>query len=72
MRKTPLLSEARAALEAANNRLSKTREEVKNEIKSNFTPEGSKRSNKAKTEQTLFFAPTSTLAKNAVKKAISK
>jgi ATP-dependent protease ClpP protease subunit len=67
-----LLSEARAALEAANTRLSKTREEVKNEIKSNFTPEGSKRSNKAKTEQTPFFAPTSTLAKNAVKKAISK
>jgi len=67
-----LLSEARAALEAANSRLNKTREEVKNEIRSNFTPEGSKRSNKAKTEQTPFFAPTSTLAKNAVKKAISK
>ena len=69
-----LLSEARAALEAANTRLSKTREEVKNEIKSTFTPPtgGSKRSNKAKTEQAPFFAPTSTLAKNAVKKAISK
>jgi len=67
-----LLSEAQTALEAANARLSKTREEVKNEIRSNFTPEGSKRSNKAKTEQTPFFAPTSTLAKNAVKKAIGK
>ena len=67
-----LLTEARAALETANARLTKTREEVKNEIKSNFTPEGSKRSNKAKSEQTPFFAPTSTLAKNAVKKAISK
>jgi len=67
-----LLGEAQAALAAANARLSKTREEVKNEIKSNFTPEGSKRSNKAKTEQTPFFAPTSTLAKHAVKKAISK
>jgi ATP-dependent Clp protease protease subunit len=67
-----LLSEAQAALKVANDRLSKTREEVKNEIRSNFTPEGSKRSNKAKTEQTPFFAPTSTLAKNAVKKAISK
>jgi len=67
-----LLSEAQAALKTANDRLSKTREEVKNEIRSNFTPEGSKRSNKAKTEQTPFFAPTSTLAKNAVKKAISK
>lgn len=67
-----LLTEARTALEAANARLSKSREEVKNEIRSNFTPEGSKRSNKAKTEQTPFFAPTSTLAKNAVKKAISK
>jgi ATP-dependent Clp protease protease subunit len=67
-----LLSEAQAALEAANSRLGQTREEVKNEIRSNFTPQGSKRSNKAKTEQTPFFAPTSTIAKNAVKKAISK
>jgi ATP-dependent Clp protease protease subunit len=67
-----LLSEAKVALSAANTRLDKTSEEVKNEIRSNFTPEGSKRSNKAKTEQTPFFAPTSTLAKNAVKKAISK
>lgn len=66
-----LLSEARAALEAANARLQKTRDEVKNEIKSDFTPEGSKRSNKAKTEPAPFFAPTSTLAKNAVKKAIA-
>jgi len=67
-----LLTEARTALEAANARLSRSNEEVKNEIRSTFTPEGSKRSNKAKTEQTPFFAPTSTLAKNAVKKAISK
>jgi len=67
-----LLNEAQTALAAANNRLNKTREEVKNEIRSNFTPEGSKRSNKAKTEQTPFFAPTSTLAKNAVKKAVGK
>jgi ATP-dependent Clp protease protease subunit len=66
-----LLSEAQAALKVANNRLSKTREEVKNEIRSNFTPEGSKRSNKAKSEPAPFFAPTSTLAKNAVKKAIA-
>lgn len=65
-----LLREAKEALETANTRLQKTREEVKNEIKSNFTPEGSKRSNKAKTEPVAFFAPTSTLAKNAVKKAI--
>jgi len=69
-----LLTEAQAALKTANDRLTKTREEVKNEIRSDFTPPtgGSKRSNKAKTEQTPFFAPTSTLAKNAVKKAISK
>jgi ATP-dependent Clp protease protease subunit len=66
-----LLAEAKAALETANTRLQKTREEVKNEIKSDFTPEGSKRSNKAKTEPVAFFAPTSTLAKNAVKKAIA-
>ena len=66
-----LLNEAQAALKVANDRLSKTREEVKNEIRSNFTPEGSKRSNKAKTEAAPFFAPTSTLAKNAVKKAIA-
>jgi len=67
-----LLVEAKEALEAANNRLQKTREEVKNEIRSDFTPEGSKRSNKAKTEPAAFFAPTSTVAKNAVRKAIAK
>jgi ATP-dependent protease ClpP protease subunit len=67
-----LLGEARLALESANLRLTKTREEVKNEIRSNFTPEGSKRSNKAKTEQQPFFAPTTTIAKNAVKKAVGK
>ncbi|UOE51394.1 Clp protease ClpP [Mucilaginibacter sp. SMC90] len=66
-----LLTEARNALEEANNRLQKTRTEVKNEIKSTFTPEGSKRSNKAHTEPAPFFAPQSEIAKNAVKKAIA-
>ncbi|MBD1394608.1 head maturation protease, ClpP-related [Mucilaginibacter glaciei] len=67
-----LLAEAKAALEEANTRLTKTREEVKNEIKSDFTPEGSKRSSKAKTETQPFFAPQSALAQNAVKKAVGK
>ena len=69
-----LLNEAKEALEAATSRLKKTREEVKNEIRSDFTPPtgGSKRSNKAKTEPVPFFAPTSTLAKNAVRKAVAK
>jgi ATP-dependent Clp protease protease subunit len=67
-----LLTEAKAALDAANERLKKTREEVKNEIKSDFIPEGSKRSNKAKGETSPFFAPQTTLAQNAVKKAITK
>jgi ATP-dependent Clp protease protease subunit len=67
-----LLNEAKAALEEATNRLKKTREEVKNEIKSDFTPEGSKRSSKAKTETQPFFAPQSPLAQNAVKKAVGK
>lgn len=67
-----LLTEARAALEEANQRLQQSREEVKNEIKSTFTPEGSKRSSKAKTEPTPFFAPQTTLAQNAVKKAVGK
>ena len=67
-----LLTEARDALEEANLRLEKSEEEVRNEIKSTFTPEGSKRSSKAKTEPTPFFAPQTTLAQNAVKKAISK
>jgi ATP-dependent Clp protease protease subunit len=67
-----LLNEAKAALEEATNRLKKTREELKNEIKSDFTPEGSKRSSKAKTETQPFFAPQSPLAQNAVKKAIGK
>jgi ATP-dependent Clp protease protease subunit len=67
-----LLNEAKAALEDAHARLSKTREEVKNEIKSDFTPEGSKRSSKAKTETQPFFAPQSTLAQNAVKRAVGK
>jgi ATP-dependent Clp protease, protease subunit len=67
-----LLIEAKEALETANSRLKKTREEVKNEIKSDFTPEGSKRSNKAKTEPQPFFAPQTTLAQNAVRKAVAK
>ncbi|WP_299516801.1 head maturation protease, ClpP-related [Mucilaginibacter sp.] len=66
-----LLNEAKAALETANDRLKKTREEVKNEIKSDFTPDGSKRSNKAKTETLPFFAPQTTLAQNAVKRAVA-
>jgi ATP-dependent Clp protease protease subunit len=67
-----LLNEAKAALEEAQDRLKKTREEVKNEIKSDFTPEGSKRSNKAKAETQPFFAPQSALAQNAVKRAVGK
>jgi len=67
-----LLTEAREALETANERLSKTNEQVRNEIKSTFTPEGSKRSNKAKTETTPFFAPQTTLAQNAVKRAVAR
>jgi ATP-dependent Clp protease protease subunit len=66
-----LLNEAKAALEEAQTHLTKTREEVKNEIKSDFTPEGSKRSSKAKTETQPFFAPQSTLAQNAVKRAVA-
>jgi ATP-dependent Clp protease protease subunit len=67
-----LLAEAREALEAASLRLKKTREEVKNEIKSDFTPEGSKRSAKAKSEPVPFFAPQTPLAQNAVRKAVAK
>lgn len=69
-----LLAEAKAALEAANVRLNRSREEIKNEIRSDFTPPagGSRRSSKAKTEPTPFFAPQTTLAQNAVKKAVSK
>jgi len=67
-----LLNEAKEALEAANRRLKKTREEVKNEIRSDFSPEGSKRSNKAKTEPVPFFAPQTALAQNAVRKAVAK
>jgi hypothetical protein len=65
-----LLVEARTALETANRRLKQTREEVKSEIKSSFTPEGSRRSNKSQTEDTPFFAPQSALAQSAVKKAV--
>jgi ATP-dependent Clp protease protease subunit len=67
-----LLAEAREAIEVANARLKQTRDEVRNEIKSDFTPEGSRRSNKAQTEAQPFFAPQTTLAKNAVKKAVAK
>lgn len=66
-----LLAEARTALQAAQERLQKTRDEVRNEIKSTFTPENSKRSSKAKTEAAPFFAPQTTLAQNAVKKAVN-
>jgi len=69
-----LLNEAKEALEEANIRLKKTREEVKNEIHSDFTPPtgGSRRSNKAKTEAAPFFAPQTALAQNAVRKAVAK
>lgn len=67
-----LLGEAKAALEAANAGLGKTREEIKNEIKSDFMPEGSKRSARAKSEPAPFFAPQTPLAQNAVRKAIAK
>lgn len=67
-----LLNEAKAALEEAGIRLKQTREEIKNEIKSDFTPEGSKRSAKAKTETQPFFAPQSPLAQNAVRRAVAK
>ena len=69
-----LLAEAKAALEAANSRLNKTREEVKNEIRSDFTPPagGPKRSHKAKTEPVPFFTPQTPLAQNAVRKAVAK
>ncbi|MFD0792767.1 head maturation protease, ClpP-related [Mucilaginibacter litoreus] len=67
-----LLNEAKAALEHAQARLNKTHEEIRNEIKSDFKPQGSKRSSKAKTETQPFFAPQSTLAQNAVKRAVGK
>jgi len=69
-----LLAEAREALEVASLRLKKTREEVKNEIKSDFTPPagGSKRSAKAKSEPVPFFAPQTPLAQNAVRRAVAK
>nr|WP_294947852.1 head maturation protease, ClpP-related [uncultured Mucilaginibacter sp.] len=67
-----LLNEAKAALEEASSRLKKTTDEIRNEIKSDFSPEGSKRSSKAKTEPQPFFAPQSPLAQNAVRKAVAK
>jgi ATP-dependent Clp protease protease subunit len=66
-----LLIEARTALQGAKARLQQTHTQVKNEIKSTFTPEGSKRSNKGTAEAQPFFAPQSTIAKNAVKQAVS-
>ncbi|MBS7564671.1 Clp protease ClpP [Mucilaginibacter sp. Bleaf8] len=65
-----LLTEARSALETAEARLKQSRYDVKNEIRSTYTPEGSKRSNKATGETQPFFAPQSALAKNAVKQAV--
>ncbi|WP_345948273.1 head maturation protease, ClpP-related [Mucilaginibacter sp. PAMB04274] len=65
-----LLTEARATLQNAQARLQQTHTEVRNEIKSTFTPEGSKRSNKAQSEGQPFFAPQSTIAQNAVKQAV--
>lgn len=67
-----LLAEAKAALEEANYQLKRNRTEIRNEIKSDFTPAGSKRSYKAKSETAPFFAPQTALAQNAVKKAVGK
>lgn len=66
-----LLVEARTTLQTAQERLQQTHTQVKNEIKSTFTPEGSKRSNKTKAETQPFFAPQSTIAQNAVKQAMT-
>ena len=55
-----LLAEAKQALEAANTRLNKTREDVKNEIKSDFMPQsgGLKRGSKAKNRNTALLCPS--------------
>ncbi len=66
-----LLTEARNTLQSAQTRLQQTHTQVKNEIKSTYTPEGSKRSNKATTETQPFFAPQSAIAQNAVKQAVN-
>ncbi|MDT3405102.1 head maturation protease, ClpP-related [Mucilaginibacter terrae] len=66
-----LLVEARTSLQNAQVRLKQTHTDIKNEIKSTFTPEGSKRSSKAKAESQPFFAPQSEIAKNAVRQAVS-
>lgn len=66
-----LLIEARTALQNAQTRLQQTHTQVKNEIKSTFTPESSKRSNKGQAGVQPFFAPQSAIAKNAVKQAVN-
>ncbi|MVN89612.1 head maturation protease, ClpP-related [Mucilaginibacter aquatilis] len=67
-----LLIEARTTLQNAQARLKQSHYEIKNEIKSTFIPNGSKRSSKAKAESQAFFAPQSEIAKNAVKQAVSE
>jgi ATP-dependent Clp protease protease subunit len=81
-----LLVEAKAALKEANDKLEKTREEVKNEVKSEFEPEGSKRSTKIQKVQNVekdgmptqvvtsasFVDPQGDIAKNVLKRAISE
>lgn len=62
---TILLNEAKAQLVLNNAELEKTRDEIKNEIKSDFTPEGSHRSTKGKKEGEPLFK-LSPLAQTAV------
>lgn len=68
-----LLAEARTALEQANIKLKASKEQIKNEIKSEFEPEGSKRSHKTVTEPApdARIMPATDLAKNAVKHAMN-
>jgi len=78
-----LLVEAKAALKEANDKLEKTRDEVKNEVKSEFEPDSSKRSAKIKVQNfakdgeptqvvtnASFVEPTTDAAKNLVKRAL--
>lgn len=75
--KDALLAEAKIQLELANAEISKTREEIKNEIKSTFTPKGSNRSTKGEKEDkgpkdaAPDLMPKSDVAKNAMKMAIN-
>lgn len=68
-----LIIELKGQLDVSNKAVERDEAKIKEDIKSEFTPEGSKRSNTAPTNKgdSDLFKPTGSVAQNAVKRALN-